>query len=293
MIFVRFLKIVVVLYWLTLYICPEFSLFTPHNMTPSSQPLALITGASSGIGLELARLFAKDGYALVLVARSLERLEALASTLAPAPVTCIQADLGLPGAAESLWQQLAAAGLHQPHVLVNNAGFGDFGPFADTPLETYTRMIALNIEALTVLTHKVLPAMRARKQGRILQLASTAAFTPGPLMGVYSATKAYVLHFSEALSMELQGTGVTVTTLCPGPTASGFQDAARMHESRLVKGKRMPTAAQVAAFGYKALHKGRVVVVHGWLNRFMVASVRFVPRSISRRIAYQVIRASH
>jgi short-subunit dehydrogenase len=262
-------------------------------MNTPQQPLALITGASSGIGLELARLFAKDGYALVLVARSLDRLEALATALSPATVTCIQADLSLPGAAESLWQQLEAKGLHQPHMLVNNAGFGDFGPFADTPLDTYTRMIALNIEALTTLTHKVLPGMRARKQGRILQLASTAAFMPGPLMGVYFATKAYVLHFSEALSMELQDTGVTVTTLCPGPTTSGFQAAARMQESRLVKGKRLPTSAQVAAYGYKALHKGRVVVVHGWLNRLLVASVRFAPRSINRRIAYQVIRASH
>lgn len=261
-------------------------------MDTPQQPLALITGASSGIGLELARLFARDGYALVLVARSLDRLQALATALAPATVTCIQADLSLPGAAESLWQQLAAKGLDQPQVLVNNAGFGDFGPFADTPLDTYTRMIALNIEALTTLTHKVLPGMRARKQGRILQLASMAAFMPGPLMGVYFATKAYVLHFSEALSVELQGTGITVTCLCPGGTASGFQAAARMQESRMVKGKRLPTSAQVAAFGYKALHKGRMVVVHGWLNRLLVASVRFTPRSICRRISYQIIRAS-
>ena len=186
---------------------------------------ALITGASSGIGLELAKLFARDGYELVLVARRVERLEELGRELTQRHgVRChtISVDLAQPDAAAEIVRRLEGAG-PAVDVLVNNAGFGVLGPLATTEPETAGRMIRVNIEALTQLTRALLPGMLARRRGRILNVASTAGFAPGPLMAVYYATKAYVISFSEALAEELRGTGVTVTVLCPGPTRTEFQ----------------------------------------------------------------------
>ncbi len=177
---------------------------------------ALVTGASSGIGLELARLLAADGYALTLVARRGSTLELIAAELGDAQV--VAADLGVPGAVE---QVVAAA--PAVDVLVNNAGVGDFGPFAATDPNKTATMLQLNIAALTELTRAYLPGMLERGHGQVLNVASTAAFQPGPLMAVYYATKAYVLSFSEAVAEEVRGSGVTVTALCPGPTESGFQ----------------------------------------------------------------------
>jgi short-subunit dehydrogenase len=196
---------------------------------------ALVTGASGGIGLEVARVLAGKGYDLALVARSGDRLEALAAELGGASV--VVADLSSPSAPAEV-----AGAIPDVDVLVNNAGVGAYGLFADADLGATMAMVALNVGALTELTHRYLPGMLARGSGRILNVASTAAFFPGPLMSVYYATKSYVLSFSEGLAEEVRGTGVTVTALCPGPTATGFQAAADMEMSALVEGRRLPTS---------------------------------------------------
>src|SRR6267142_3603408 len=221
---------------------------------------ALITGASFGIGQELARIFAREGYSLVLVARSGDKLRQLAAELEKANGTrslILASDLSAPGSAAYLHDQTTRAEI-DVDVLVNNAGFGQFGLFAENDLEECLQQIQLNITTLTHLTRLYLPEMVARKSGRILNVASTAAFQPGPLMAVYYATKAYVLSLSEALAEETRGTGVTVTALCPGPTASGFQAGAAMEGSRLVRGRKLPTAASVARYGVAAMRKGDV-----------------------------------
>ena len=176
-------------------------------------------------------------------------------------------------------------------MLVNNAGFGDFGEFADASPERLDQMIELNVGSLTRLSRTYLPAMLERGSGHVLNVASTAAFQPGPLMAVYYATKAYVLSFSEALAEETRGTGVTVTALCPGPTASGFQAGAAMEQSRLVHGRKLPTAASVAAYGVKAMQRGDVVAVPGFGNKVLAASVRFSPRPVIRRMVHKMQEA--
>ena len=238
---------------------------------------AIVTGASSGIGLELARLLAADGHQVVLVARSKDRLARLAEEL-PASRSLIL-DLSDPAAPGKLAAEVPSA-----DILVNNAGVGMFGPFAAADLGRTTAMIQLNIAALTELTHRYLPGMLERGTGRILNVASTAAFQPGPLMAVYYATKAYVLSFSEAVSEELRGTGVTVTALCPGPTASGFQAEAAMESSRLVAGRRLPSSAAVADVGYRAMLAGKPVAIVGIQNRLLAGSIRLTPRSVVRRV---------
>lgn len=245
-----------------------------------ARPLALVTGASSGIGLEIARRLAAQGHDLVLVARGSARMHSLAEELQRAhgaQSTVLAQDLSTREAADQVADRLEQLGLHVD-VLVNNAGFGLFGRHAETALHDEQRMIDVNVSTLTRLSKRLLPGMLARGRGRILNLASTAAFQPGPYMAVYYASKAYVLSYSEALAEELAGSGVTVTALCPGPTASGFQDKADMHDSALVKGKRLPTAAEVADYGVRALMAGRRVAVPGLMNRAMAQSVRFTPR---------------
>jgi short-subunit dehydrogenase len=250
---------------------------------------ALITGASFGIGLELARIFAREGHNLVLVARSADRLRQLASDLEKAHGTrslILAIDLTEPGAAAYLLDQTTRADI-QVDVLVNNAGFGQFGFFAESDLEVCLQQIQLNITALTHLTRLFLPGMSERKTGRILNVASTAAFQAGPLMAVYYATKAYVLLFSEAIANELQGTGVTVTCLCPGPTATEFQKRAKITGSRLFKYGSMD-ARTVAEDGYRALMVGKPVVISGFRNWLVAQSVRFAPRrmvtAVSRKL---------
>ncbi len=248
----------------------------------SSREVALITGASSGIGLELARLFAADKADLVLVARSEGRLRELAQELKEkhqTRCTIIAADLGKPSAGAAIAGHLESEKI-AVDVLVNNAGYGTYGPFASNPMEPELQMIQVNVLALTELTRRLLPGMIQRRHGRILNVASTAAFQPGPLMAVYYATKAYVLSFTEALANELKGTGVTATALCPGPTASGFQAVAKMQGSRLVHGKRMPDSASVARAGYRAMKAGRTVYIPGFGNWVMAGSVRFAPRKM-------------
>jgi uncharacterized protein len=190
------------------------------------------------------------------------------------------------GAREGPGRVLAVA----PHVdvLVNNAGFGDFGAFGQSDLQRQLAMIDLNVRALTELTHHYLAGMLERGEGRILNVASTASFQPGPLMAVYYATKAYVLSFSEALSEETRGTGVSVTALCPGPTASGFQPAAGLEHSKLLAGRKLPSSATVAAAGYAAMKRGKPVVISGLKNRVVAASIRVTPRPVVRRIVHKI-----
>lgn len=240
---------------------------------------ALITGASSGIGLEFAKIFAQNGYDLVLVARSADKLQKLASELTNVKTHIITKDLSLPTAPQEVYDELEAKNI-AIEVLVNNAGFGDYGFFHETDWKKQVQMIDLNMRALTELTYLFGKKMVARRSGKILQVASTASFQPGPLMSVYYATKHYVLAFSEGIANEWKDFGVTVTTLCPGPTESGFQAGAAMEDSKLVKGKKMPTSAEVAKYGYKSLMRGTVVAVHGMMNWIMAASVRFVPRGM-------------
>ena len=254
---------------------------------------ALITGASSGIGRELARIMAKENWNLVLTARRESELLALAASLKTeygASVKVVAADLGEPGAVPALVGVIRSQGL-ELSALVNNAGFGLFGSFCKTDWKTEGAMIDLNIRALTELTKALLPGMLARGNGRIMNVASTAAFQPGPGMAVYFATKAYALHFSEALAHELKGTGLTVTALCPGGTASGFQAAAAMENSAMVKGKKLPSSREVALFGYRAMMKGKPVAVHGMLNRLMAASIRFAPRRMVTAITARMMGA--
>jgi hypothetical protein len=229
---------------------------------------ALITGASGGIGYELARLFARDGHDLVLVARSAGKLEQFANEL--------QRQFGI--AAKGVALDLAA--LHAPQllfdqlqresvavdILVNNAGYGKLGEFAEVPVEESLGQIQLNITALTHLTRLFLGPMLERRSGRILNVASTAGFQPGPLMAVYYATKAYVISFSEALANELAGKGITVTCLCPGATETGFASRAGNDRSRLFRQFGPMDAKTVALKGYRGLMAGRMLVVPGWKN---------------------------
>jgi short-subunit dehydrogenase len=245
---------------------------------------ALVTGASGGIGLELARLLAADGYDLTLVARRRPELEALAAELGGAQVVAV--DLAEPGAVGQV-----VAAVPRADVVVNNAGVGDFGPFAGSEPARTAGMLQLNVVALTELTRAYLPGMLDRGHGRVLNVASTAAFQPGPLMAVYYATKAYVLSFSEALAEEVRGSGVTVTALCPGPTASGFQAGAVMEGSKLVKGRTLADAAGVARAGYKAMQRGEAVEVAGLSNKVMASAVRFAPRPLIRRVVHRMQQA--
>jgi len=242
---------------------------------------ALVTGASSGIGLDLAKRFAAEGHDVALVARSEGKLKELAAALEAehqVRAHVVTADLAQPRAAETLVAALEARGI-AVDVLVNNAGYALYGAFTETDLADELNMIQVNIVALTHLTKLVVRQMVAKKAGRVLNVASTAAFQPGPLMAVYYATKAYVLSFSEALANELRGTGVTVTALCPGPTATGFQARAQMEESKLVRGKSIMTSEVVARAGYSGLMKGKTIVIPGMSNKMMANAVRFLPRN--------------
>jgi uncharacterized protein len=256
---------------------------------------ALITGASGGIGQELAKEFAKDNMNLVLVARSERKLKELAAELQSkykVTVNVVVKDLSNYHTAKEIFDWCLSQNITIDY-LVNNAGFGDFGFFAESEWPKQEQMINLNITTLTYLTRLFLPGMIQQKFGRILNVASTASFQPGPTMSVYYATKAFVLHFSEAIANELEGTGVTVTALCPGATESGFQSAAAMEDSKLVKGKKLPTSAEVAAYGYKAMNKGKKVAIHGIMNYLMANSVRFTPRSMVLRIVRFMQNRSH
>ena len=256
----------------------------------ASSETVLVTGASSGIGAELARAFAKRGSSLWLTARSQDKLEALAAELRQkytVQVRVVLSDLARAEGAAQLVRALAEEHV-EVDVLVNNAGYAGYGAFTRSDWTHEAGMLQLNMVTLTELTKRLLPPMVARGRGGVLNVASTAAFQPGPLMAVYYATKAYVLSFSEALAEEVRGSGVVVTALCPGPTESGFQARASMEASKLVKGKRLMDAASVAEAGYEGFRRGATVVVPGLQNRLLVQSVRFTPRWWVTRLVHHM-----
>jgi uncharacterized protein len=253
---------------------------------------ALITGASTGIGFEFAKLLAADGYNLVLIARDEQKLREIAASLPSKfniSVKIYSKDLSVTSDIENLIRQIREdAGTIE--VLVNNAGFGLSGAFVDTDLARELEMIQLNVVSLVIFTKLLAKEMVQGKGGKILNVASTAAFQPGPLMAIYYATKAFVLSFSEALGEELKESGVTVTALCPGPTATQFSKRAELEQSRLFKGAIIPVldAATVAKIGYDGLSKGQRVVIPGLINKIGAFSVRFTPRKLVAQIAKQL-----
>lgn len=261
-----------------------------NSSTFSHGKSVLITGASSGIGRELARIFAREGYDLVLVARRQSPLQQLARELKErynSGIRIIIKDLEQPQAAEDIFTELQEAGITLD-VLVNNAGFGASGPFSESNLDRDLALLQVNVLALTALTRLFLPAMLKRKQGRILNVASTAAFQPGPYMAAYYASKAYVLSFSEAIAVELQGTGVTVTTLSPGPTVTEFAKRANMRSSMMKSAFTTQDARAVAESGYKGLMRGKGVVIPGLFNQVGISAVKFLPRRVAANIIKQV-----
>lgn len=249
---------------------------------------ALITGASGGIGKEFAELFAKEGYGLVLVARSEKRLNDLAKDFRKkykVKVAVLVQDLSKPRAALKVYNEIKKKRI-SVDTLVNNAGFGDSALFGDEDLKTVTEMIHLNITALTELTSLFLKDMKAKKVGQILNVASTAAFQPVPNMAVYAATKAFVLHFTEALHHELRDSDIKVSALCPGPTSTGFVERAKAQGVKFLNGGM--DAAVVARLGYRGLVKNKMTVITGFKNKLMSLS-RMVPsRSLLVRLVSKV-----
>lgn len=241
----------------------------------------MITGASAGLGVEFARQCAARGEALVLVARRRDRLEKVAAEIGGTAHIFV-ADLAKAGAASSLIAEIEAEGL-SVGTLINNAGFGLAGKFMAHGLERQSEMIDLNVRTLVELCHLVLPAMRARSEGAICNVASTAAFQPGPNMAVYYATKAFVLSFTEALHHELKGSGIKVSALCPGPTATEFGSVAGANTSAKVDWITADSASVVHA-GLRGLDRNKAVVIPGWTNKTTANLSRFLPRAAMRRI---------
>jgi uncharacterized protein len=253
---------------------------------PGSGQTALVTGASAGIGVDLAECFAKGGYEVIVTARTASALQEVATRLATThgvKVTAIACDLGAIGGGAKLAAEIAQKGL-SVDVLVNNAGFGHAGGFAAEPIEPQLGMVDLNIRALTELTHIYWKGMLAKKRGGVLNVASTAAFQPGPLMAVYYASKAYVLSMSEALWEEARGAGVHVSCLCPGPTASKFRERAGTGRTRLGKTVSVMPSMPVARQGYDGFLANKRVVVTGGRNKMMVGAVKAMPRGTVLKI---------
>ncbi len=264
----------------------------PVERTGAGQT-ALLTGASSGIGRELARQFAAGGYDLVLVARSASALDQLAADLArefPITATAIASDLGEPNAGRELARALEQRGL-TIDVLVNNAGFGATGAFAEGATDIQVGIVDVNVRALVELTHELWPRMLRNKRGGVLNVASTAAFQPGPFMAVYCASKAFVLSFTEALWEEARGTGVHVSGLCPGYTESGFHARAGTDKVRLGRVPAMP-AAQVAELGYRAFQANRRVRITGLANALMARSAAVTPHALVLRVGRFLLTAA-
>ena len=254
---------------------------------------ALVTGASSGIGAVYARALRARGERLVLVARREERLAALARDLGGDDwATVVPVDLAAPGAARRLCERLEAQGL-AVDLLVNNAGLGHTAPFGQQPLEIVRAMIDVNVSALVELTHAFLPGMIDRSRGRIVNVASNAAFQPVPFLTVYAATKAFVLSFTEGLAEELRGSGVTVQCLCPGLTRTEFLEVAGTHRGLKVTRTPMMTAEQVVETSLRGLDGGRLRVVPGWSNRLAIFAQRFVPAVVPRRVAAELYRPTN
>lgn len=250
-----------------------------------SPKTALITGASSGIGLELAHLFARDGYRLVLLARNRNTLRQIGDDLQArysVTVRIAPKDLAHPATPTELYQELQEAGVVLD-VLVNNAGFGLSGAFQTTDWNMENELMQVNMVAATHLTKLFLPQIRAR-EGKIMNVASTAAFQPGPFMSVYYASKAYLLSFSEALAEELEGSGVTVTCLCPGPVKTNFQRRAYLEGTAMVNSPLLVDVRDVARLGYEGMMRGKRLVIPGWKNRAGVELLRISPRAVVTKV---------
>ena len=252
-----------------------------------NERIAVVTGGTSGIGLELARLLAREGYSLVLVAEREEKLEAAAHELVTAygvTVRTIPKNLAQADSATVLDRQLASLGVEDLDVLVNDAGVGVWGRFLDVPLTEHLRVISVNLLSLTTLSHQLAPAL-IRRRGKMLNLASVASFQPGPSMAVYYATKAYVLSLSLSLAEELEPLGVTVTALCPGPTDTEFAERAGMEETRAFQDQEPMAADAVARAGFDAMRAGERIVIPGLRNKLMVEAERVLPERVVTRIS--------
>lgn len=252
---------------------------------------ALITGASNGIGLELAKIHASKGGNLVLVARNKSKLDELKTELEKqfnVSIYTIGKDLSNPHSAQEVYDETKERNIEVDY-LINNAGFGSFGMLDKTEWNKEMQMINLNITTLTLFTKLYVQDMVKRRSGKIMNVASTAAFQPGPTMAVYCATKSYVLSFTEALSNEMSDKGITITALCPGATETGFQAAGGLDESELFKGKKLPTAKEVAEYGYSAMINGKTVAIHGVMNYILSNSVRFIPRGMVLKVARKML----
>ena len=255
---------------------------------------ALITGASNGIGLELARIHASKGDNLILVARTKDKLDELKSELEKnfkINVYTIKKDLSLKNSTRDVYEEVTNNGMSVDY-LINNAGFGDFGLFAECDWDKQEKMINLNITALIHLTWLFLPDMIERGKGKILNVASAAAFQPGPTMSVYFATKAFVLSFSEAVNEEVRGKGITVTALCPGSTDTAFH-AVVVDDPGLVSERKMSSAKEVAEYGYRSMMRGKPVAVHGFKNSLMANAVRFFPRDFIVKMVRRIQEKKH
>ncbi len=263
---------------------------TENPMRRRQGETVLITGASSGIGREMARLFASDGADLVLIARSEGRLRELAGELAAkygAVAQVVPADLSRPASPGEIAEVLTHRHI-EVDVLVNNAGFGAHGPIAEIGIERQLEMIEVNVAALTRLTALLLPGMLERRRGAILNVASTAAFQPGPYQAVYCATKAYVLSFTEALAEEVRGSGVRVSCLAPGATDTGFAAQAGTLGTRLFR-RGVMDADRVARAGHDGMRRGRTLVIPGLRNRVRAFSVRLAPRTLTTQVAGRLL----
>ena len=261
----------------------------PGNRRGEGQT-ALVTGASTGIGVDLAECFAKDGYDLILAARSEAALKEVADRMAAThgvKAAAIALDLAVAGGGERLAAAITARGL-SVDVLVNNAGYGIAGPLDGSDRASQLGMIDLNVRGLVELTHIYWPRMLAQKRGGVLNVASTAAFQPGPLMAVYYASKAFVLSFSEALWKEGEAFGVRVSCLCPGPTASKFRERAGTGRTRLAKTGAPMSSVTVAEMGYRAWQENRAVIVTGTRNALVAGLVRFLPRRMLLAMVYRI-----
>jgi short-subunit dehydrogenase len=248
---------------------------------------ALVTGASSGFGVEFARLFGADGWQVVMVARSGAAMEVVAQEIEErhgVEVTVMPKDLARHGASAELMASLDQRGL-TIDALVNNAGFSTYGEFWRDDPATQSDMLAVNVVTLTELSRLVVPGMVERGRGRVLHLGSVGSFSAAPMTAAYAATKAYVLSLSLAMAEELAGTGVTVTCLCPGPTRTGFQERADMGDSALISGRQLPDAREVAEAGYAAMKAGKPYLVTGASSRAFAFGSRFLPRTTTARIA--------
>ena len=253
---------------------------------------ALITGASKGIGLELAEVMASKGISLVLVARSGEILDKIKTALKEkyhVSVHIIVKDLSISRSAKEVYDEIKALRI-EINYLINNAGFGDYGLFSDNAWERYHKMIYLNVTTLTEFCHLYLSDWKQRGSGKILNVASTAAFQPGPKMAVYFATKAYVLNFSESIGYEVRNEGITVTALCPGPTETHFVDESHMRASDLIGNVNIASAKEVARVGYEAMIKGEPVIIHGFMNRMVTFFERFLPRKIVTMLSGRIMK---